>query len=241
MCYEWPFVYLFHLGDIESKMVKEITEEGGSLWRCQVCDYVTKQKGALFEHVESKHTLSDGYNCHVCGKFCPTRNALRSHVSRQHPRNTWNVKVIHNTQKCFHKVFKYYLHSIKYMSLFSCSLAPAFPDPVALAYFIKRHYILWYFVYLLYFKHVSFLSELTEQIRSKMIKDPIMGWKCSDCGYGTKNNSVLYEHIESKHVDHPGYECDICSKFCSTRNSLRNHKSLKHRDREPKTRYIFQN
>ena len=81
-------VYLFHLGDIESKMVKEITEEGGSLWRCQVCDYVTKQKGALFEHVESKHTLSGGYNCHVCGKFCPTRNALRSHVSRQHPRNT---------------------------------------------------------------------------------------------------------------------------------------------------------
>ena len=127
MCYEWPFVYLFHLGDIESKMVKEITEEGGSLWRCQVCDYVTKQKGALFEHVESKHTLSVGYNCHVCGKFCPTRNALRSHVSRQHPRNTWNVKVIHNTQKCFHKVFKYYLHSIKYLSVF-----PALSHPHSL-------------------------------------------------------------------------------------------------------------
>ena len=103
------------------------------------------------------------------------------------------------------------------------------------------HIILCYFVYLLYSKHGFFLSELTEQIRSKMIKDPIMGWKCSDCDYRTKNNSVLYEHIESKHVDHPGYECDICSKFCSTRNSLRNHKSLKHRDREPKTRYIFQN
>ena len=44
-------------------MVKEIIEGGGSLWRCQVCEYVTKQKGALFEHVESKHTLSVGYNC----------------------------------------------------------------------------------------------------------------------------------------------------------------------------------
>ena len=136
--------------------------------------------------------------------------------------------------------------------IFSCSPAAAFPELKLWhwhkKYFIEfvkssqeRHYILCYFVYLLYFKHDFFLSELTEQIRSKMIKDPIMGWKCSDCDYRTKNNSVLYEHIESKHVDHPGYECDICSKFCSTRNSLRNHKSLKHRDREPKTRYIFQN
>ena len=138
--------------------------------------------------------------------------------------------------------------------IFSCLPAAAFPElkhwhwRKKILYriceiFTRKtlHIILCYFVYLLYFKHGFFLSELTEQIRSKMIKDPIMGWKCSDCDYRTKNNSVLYEHIESKHVDHPGYECDICSKFCSTRNSLRNHKSLKHRDREPKTRYIFQN
>ena len=138
--------------------------------------------------------------------------------------------------------------------IFSCSPAAAIPELKHMHWhknilyriceiFTRKtlHTTYYATLYLLYFKHDFFLSELTEQIRSKMIKDPIMGWKCSDCDYRTKNNSVLYEHIESKHVDHPGYECDICSKFCSTRNSLRNHKSLKHRDREPKTRYIFQN
>ena len=78
----------------------------------------------------------------------------------------------------------------------------------------------------------SSLSAFEGQIRSKMssYRDEDGLWKCLDCGYRTKNNSVLYEHIESRHVDHPGYECDICSKFCSTRNALRNHKSFKHRD-----------
>jgi len=70
-------------GEIEAKMSKEMTETG-ILWRCLDCQYTTKFKPVLFQHVESKHTLSSGYNCQFCGKFCPSRNALRCHVSRQH-------------------------------------------------------------------------------------------------------------------------------------------------------------
>lgn len=66
-------------------------------------------------------------------------------------------------------------------------------------------------------------------IRGKMVKE-LTGWACSDCDYHTKNNSNLYEHIESRHVQHPGYNCDICFKFCSTRNSLRNHKARLHKN-----------
>ena len=75
--------------------------------------------------------------------------------------------------------------------------------------------------------HFSYL-DLDAQIKAKMVKDP-SGWYCTDCDYSTKNNSNLYEHIESRHVSHPGYACDICSKFCSTRNSLRNHKARLHK------------
>jgi len=70
-------------GEIDAKMQKEMTETG-ILWRCLDCQYTTKFKPVLFQHVESKHTLSSGYNCQFCGKFCPSRNALRSHISRQH-------------------------------------------------------------------------------------------------------------------------------------------------------------
>ena len=64
-------------------MLKEMTEHG-ILWRCLDCQYTTKFKPALFQHVESKHTISSGYNCEFCGKFCPSKNALRCHISRQH-------------------------------------------------------------------------------------------------------------------------------------------------------------
>jgi len=72
-------------------------------------------------------------------------------------------------------------------------------------------------------------KDLEELIRSKMVKEQ-GSWHCTDCPYTTKNNSNLFEHIESRHVDHPGYCCDICMKFCATRNSLRNHKVRLHKN-----------
>lgn len=70
-------------GEVEAQMVREEVE-GVPLWRCLACPYNTKHKAVLYQHVESKHTFSQGYSCPYCCKFCPSRNALRCHVSRQH-------------------------------------------------------------------------------------------------------------------------------------------------------------
>jgi len=95
MKWKWiePFIkwikytqFSLNLGEIESKMLKEMTETG-ILWRCLDCNYTTKFKPVMFQHVESKHTFSSGYSCQFCAKFCPSRNALRCHVSRQHKSN----------------------------------------------------------------------------------------------------------------------------------------------------------
>jgi len=69
---------------VEGKMSKEMTEQGIA-WKCTDCDYQTKGRRGLFEHIESKHVGSEGYSCQFCQKFCPSRNALRSHMSRHHP------------------------------------------------------------------------------------------------------------------------------------------------------------
>ena len=69
---------------VESKMFKEMTAHG-ILWKCTDCEYHTKGRRGLFEHIESKHVGSEGYTCHYCQKFCPSRNALRSHMARHHP------------------------------------------------------------------------------------------------------------------------------------------------------------
>ena len=65
--------------EIESKMLKD-----GSNWRCLVCNHSSNRKSSVYYHVEAKHTASSGFSCHVCSKFCPTTNALRTHLSRQH-------------------------------------------------------------------------------------------------------------------------------------------------------------
>eukprot|EP00092_Neocalanus_flemingeri_P094647 GFUD01120357.1.p1 GENE.GFUD01120357.1~~GFUD01120357.1.p1 ORF type:complete len:355 (-),score=56.78 GFUD01120357.1:16-1080(-) len=68
---------------VEEKMVKDTTANG-VVWRCADCGHQTKFRTSLFEHVESKHVESAGYICQYCLKLCRTRNALRSHINRQH-------------------------------------------------------------------------------------------------------------------------------------------------------------
>ena len=77
-------------GEVEEQMLREEVE-GVALWRCLACPYSTKHKAVLYQHVESKHTVSQGYSCPYCCKFCPSRNALRCHVSRQHNSAKKNV------------------------------------------------------------------------------------------------------------------------------------------------------
>jgi len=55
----------------------------GRIFKCSDCDYETSVKGNLEKHIEAKH-ISPGVSCQYCAKLCPTRHALRMHISRQH-------------------------------------------------------------------------------------------------------------------------------------------------------------
>ena len=54
------------------------------LWQCQDCLWTTKYKTRLWEHIESRHVQSQGYNCGACFKFCSSKHALHIHKSRYH-------------------------------------------------------------------------------------------------------------------------------------------------------------
>lgn len=59
---------------------------------------------------------------------------------------------------------------------------------------------------------------------SKMQRtDDLKNWLCMECGYKSKKSHVM-EHVEAKHVEHPGYACPICPKTFQTRGSLRQHR-----------------
>jgi len=53
-----------------------------SVWQCLECEYVSKLRHNMRNHIESQHMESQGYYCQHCSKFCKTKNALSLHKSR---------------------------------------------------------------------------------------------------------------------------------------------------------------
>ena len=65
---------------IESKVIKLASNS----FQCTDCDFSSKLKSTVANHVESKHIQHGGATCNVCGKVCATRQACRMHKSRDH-------------------------------------------------------------------------------------------------------------------------------------------------------------
>ena len=59
-------------------------DKSANVWQCAVCEYSSKRKFRVYEHVKAKHILHQEYNCHLCGLTCPSLNALRMHKRRKH-------------------------------------------------------------------------------------------------------------------------------------------------------------
>jgi len=57
---------------------------------------------------------------------------------------------------------------------------------------------------------------------------PSVLWQCHDCTFTSKNRHNVFDHIESKHVEHEGYMCQICNKTCPTLGAFRKHTSRNH-------------
>ena len=74
-------VFLLEL-DLEIK--EKIWKSADKIFHCYECSYQTGYYTTMLNHVESKHIVTAGFNCTVCLKFCPTRNALKSHTTKQH-------------------------------------------------------------------------------------------------------------------------------------------------------------
>ena len=75
--------------EVEAYVSQEFSEKGSSVWRCVDCGYKSDRRNNLLKHIDSIH-LSEGYNCPICTKFCPSKNALQKHVKRNHWLNLIN-------------------------------------------------------------------------------------------------------------------------------------------------------
>jgi len=65
-------------------VVYSLMERVETGWKCQPCGWETKNKSRMYEHVEAKHVTTGGYNCPICGKFCPSQKSLKNHKFTNH-------------------------------------------------------------------------------------------------------------------------------------------------------------
>jgi len=52
------------------------------LWQCNECGYSSNKTSNVRNHIEVNHTISQGYYCQECNKFCRSKNSLSIHKSR---------------------------------------------------------------------------------------------------------------------------------------------------------------
>jgi len=72
---------------IEAKIVKL----AANVFQCTECEFQSKLKSTVANHLESKHVRHSGVTCEMCGKLLSTRQAYRMHKSRDHnPRKSYN-------------------------------------------------------------------------------------------------------------------------------------------------------
>lgn len=73
--------------DVESEILLRMVKHDDGRFQCVECNFFSLHNSTMKCHIESKHLQTSGYTCQICKKFCPTRNALKSHKSRIH-KNT---------------------------------------------------------------------------------------------------------------------------------------------------------
>ena len=76
--------------------------------------------------------------------------------------------------------------------------------------------------------------EISRRIMKIRGEDGKQVWECTECGKIGKFKNHLKSHVES-HLEGFVHKCDLCEKDFKTRNTLNNHKSMKHRENREAT------
>ena len=70
-----------HIASEIIQMRETMFEKLGGLWTCKVCNFSSKDRSHLREHVE-KHIEGVEYPCNLCGKILRSSKSLRSHYHK---------------------------------------------------------------------------------------------------------------------------------------------------------------
>ena len=180
-------------------MLTKVLTESGSCWQCGSCEYNTKKKSNLVDHIEAKHIEGGYFICKLCNHPASTKRGLRNHHYGRHKEIPFNVQNVWIT----HIILELILSCIIILGLSS-----------------KINIIL---------SLLFALEYMDSVVSSKIFKSPEGVFHCTDCDYSSRWENCLKIHIESKHVRTGGFSCSLCEKVCPTRNALKVHCQRRHK------------
>jgi len=70
--------------DLDLQIQQLMSRNPDGTWLCHRCEYHTKQRQGMVNHIESRHVDGPGVPCSFCPRVCPTRHAMQMHLIRQH-------------------------------------------------------------------------------------------------------------------------------------------------------------
>jgi len=73
--------------DVKATLEKHMQKLSSDSFICLLCNYQARQSHHITNHIEARHMESGiSYQCDLCFKSCPTKNALNAHKSRKHKK-----------------------------------------------------------------------------------------------------------------------------------------------------------
>ena len=73
---------LIFILDMEDAVNSKMYRDDSLMWTCAECQYQSRTKGHVFEHIEGKHNVHEGYFCQTCEKVYKSRASFRMHTKR---------------------------------------------------------------------------------------------------------------------------------------------------------------
>ena len=77
-------------------MMVRCMSESGLYWQCNGCEYGSKKKSNLIDHIEAKHTVGGALACTFCGHLATNRRGLRNHHYQRHKDIPFNMQRVHS-------------------------------------------------------------------------------------------------------------------------------------------------
>ena len=73
-------------------MLTKVLTATGSCWQCGSCDYNSKKKSNLVDHIEAKHIQGGYFICKLCNHPASTKRGLRNHHYSHHKEIPFNIQ-----------------------------------------------------------------------------------------------------------------------------------------------------